>query len=117
MLDKGCYRGVMIWAINQDTPDFQALLGLLGDEFVSKSMIKGGDLSNTEKEKIVEEIGGLTDDTCYVALGYVLREPTIEGSPDCRPRDITMSTVHSPSESAYELYGALAQNAQTCGPF
>ncbi|KAL4860379.1 hypothetical protein BDV12DRAFT_181666 [Aspergillus spectabilis] len=58
-----------------------------------------------------------TGDTCYVALGYVIGEPTIEGSPDCRPGDITISTVHSPGESAYELYGALAHNAQTCGPF
>ncbi|KAJ5375522.1 hypothetical protein N7517_007528 [Penicillium concentricum] len=114
MLDDECFGGVMIWAIDQDTPDFQALAGLLGDEFVSDALLEGGELSDDEKEDLVNEMGGLTGDACYVPTGCFGAAPTIEGNPDCRSGDVTVGMVHAPGESLQNLYGAMSHNAQTC---
>lgn len=114
MLDNECFGGVMIWAIDQDTNDFQALTGLLGD-WVSDELVEGGDLSDEEKEALVDEMGGLTGDGCYVTSGCVGGEPTIEGNPECSKGDVVVALVHSPTESYQELYGALSHAADTCG--
>ncbi|KAL4860963.1 glycosyl hydrolases family 18-domain-containing protein [Aspergillus spectabilis] len=53
MLDSGCYGGVVIWAIDQDTPDFQALSALLRDNFVSGNAV--GELADEEKDAMVDE--------------------------------------------------------------
>ncbi|KAL3430011.1 hypothetical protein BDV09DRAFT_202564 [Aspergillus tetrazonus] len=114
MLDNECFGGVMIWAIDQDTNDFQALTGLLGD-WVNDELLEGGELSDEEKEDLVDEMGGLTGDGCYVTSGCVGGEPTIEGNPECRKGDVVVALVHSPTESYQELYGALSHTADTCG--
>lgn len=114
MLDDECFGGVMIWAIDQDTPDFQALSGLLGDEFVTDALIEGGELSDEEKEDLVKEMGGLTGDACYVPTGCFGADPTIEGNPDCRSGDVSIGMVHAPGESLQNLYGALSHTADTC---
>ncbi|PGH27225.1 hypothetical protein AJ80_01182 [Polytolypa hystricis UAMH7299] len=115
MLDKGCFGGVMIWAIDQDTPDFQALSGLLGDEFVADGLLEGGELSDKEKEALVDELGGLTGDGCYVTRGCANAKPTIEASGDCNPGDVTVALVHAPGESYINLYGLLSHTAMPCG--
>ncbi|KAL2829474.1 hypothetical protein BDW59DRAFT_178440 [Aspergillus cavernicola] len=115
MLEKECFGGVMIWAIDQDTEDFQALTGLLGDKWVTDELFEGGDLSDEEKEALVDEMGGLTGDGCYVTSGCVGGEPTIEGNPNCNKGDVVVAIVHSPTESFHELYGLLSHAADTCG--
>lgn len=114
MLDKECFGGVMIWAIDQDTPDFQALSGLLGDDFVSGGFLEGGELSDEEKEGLVDEMGGLTGDGCYVTTGCVGAKQYIETTSDCNAGDVTVAIVHSPGESGYNLYGALDYTAMPC---
>ncbi|KAJ5096660.1 hypothetical protein N7456_007381 [Penicillium angulare] len=114
MLDSECFGGVMIWAIDQDTSDFQALTGLLGDKYVSGTLMEGGDLSDEEKEALVDEMGGLTGDKCYVTTGCVGGKATIEGNSKCNAGDVTVGYVHSPGEAAFDLYGFLAHNSQAC---
>ncbi|KAL4860892.1 hypothetical protein BDV12DRAFT_204588 [Aspergillus spectabilis] len=109
MLDEGCYGGVMIWVIDQDTPDFQALSALLGEEFVSGGLIEGGELTDEEKEDIVDGMSGLTGDKCYVTSGCV----GLHGDKaECEPGDIAVSYVHVPDRWAIRGGTNLA-----CSPF
>ncbi|KAJ5266507.1 hypothetical protein N7478_009315 [Penicillium angulare] len=114
MLDKECFGGVMIWAIDQDTNDFQALTALLGDKYVAGSLPEGGDLSDEEKEALVDEMSGLTGDKCYVTTGCVGAKATIEGNSKCNTGDVTVAYVHSPGEAPFDLYGPLSHNSQAC---
>ncbi|KAF7585704.1 hypothetical protein BBP40_010254 [Aspergillus hancockii] len=103
MLDDECFGGVMIWAIDQDTPDFQALSGLLGDQFMSDAHLEGGELSDEEKKDLGSEMGGLTGDACYVPTGCFGAEPTIEGYPDCRSGDVSIGMTCAKDRYADKL--------------
>ncbi|EFR03335.1 chitinase A1 [Nannizzia gypsea CBS 118893] len=113
ILDNDCLGGVMIWAIDQDTNDFQALSGLLGDDFVSGSLLEGGSLSDDEKAGLASDLGGLTGDGCYVTFGCAGEDGHGRLS-KCNPGDIPVARVHSPREADINLYGLLSHEASYC---
>ncbi|KAF2473995.1 chitinase A1 [Lindgomyces ingoldianus] len=115
LLDSECLGGVMIWAIDQDTPDFQALSALLGDEFVTGALIEGGTLSDEEKDALAQELGGLTGDGCYVTMGC--SGPGSSGKFNtCAKGDIPIERLHAPGGAAGNVYstGNLAQEIESC---
>lgn len=65
-ITDNCLGGVMIWAIDHDTNNFELLTGLFGQEFMDARQISGGLLSSTDKEKIAAKLSSLTGDGCYV---------------------------------------------------
>jgi hypothetical protein len=114
ILSNDCLGGVMIWAIDQDAPDFQALSGLLGDEFVQGALIEGGSMGEAEREALAGELGGLTGDSCYVTTGC-----SGPGSNNkfatCKKGDIAVEKVHSPGGNPTNVYKtALLQEVETC---
>ncbi|USP75586.1 hypothetical protein yc1106_02860 [Curvularia clavata] len=114
ILDNDCLGGVMIWAIDHDTPDFQALSGLLGDDFVQGALIEGGSMSEAEREALAAELGGLTGDSCYVTMGC-----SGPGSNNkfakCSNGYIAVEKVHSPGGNLANIYSpGLSHEVESC---
>ena len=114
ILDNDCLGGVMIWAIDHDTPDFQALSGLLGDEFVQGALIEGGTMGDAEREALAEKLGGLTGDSCYVTMGC-----SGPGSNNkfatCKAGHFAQNKVHSPGGNPTNVYKtALLHEVESC---
>ncbi|KAL4924010.1 uncharacterized protein BDV17DRAFT_295821 [Aspergillus undulatus] len=61
-----CLGGVMIWALDQDTYDWQALSGLIGQDVDSNNLLSGGSLSKTEKKSLARDLSAYTGTDCYV---------------------------------------------------
>lgn len=60
-----CLGGVMIWALDQDTYDWQALSGLLGRN-VSGNGLDGGPGSNADSEELSHIYSAYTGQSCYI---------------------------------------------------
>lgn len=54
-LSSRCLNGLMIWAIDQDDQQYDALSGLLGEEAMQGSLLKGGALDDGEKTQLAGE--------------------------------------------------------------
>lgn len=54
-LSSRCLNGLMIWAIDQDDQQYDALTGLLGEEAMRGSLLKGGALDDGEKTQLAQE--------------------------------------------------------------
>lgn len=61
-----CISGVMIWAVDQDTGQYDALAGLLGGDAVAGALLEGGSLSDAQKEQLANEFGAYTGQDCFV---------------------------------------------------
>jgi chitinase len=61
-----CLSGFMIWAVDQDTPDFQALAGLIGKEMLAGSLLEGGNLDSRSASALSDAFGAYTGQNCFV---------------------------------------------------
>lgn len=61
-----CLSGLMIWAIDQDTPDYQALAGLIGEGEFASSLLEGGSLDNRSASALSDAFGAYTGQNCFV---------------------------------------------------
>ena len=64
-LTSRCLKGLMIWALDLDTPDFQALSSLLGEDAVSDSLVDDS-LDPGEKSQLISDLAAYTGQDCYV---------------------------------------------------
>lgn len=57
----------MIWAVDQDTYDWQALSGLLGQAVDGNDLLDGGVLSDSQKKSLVHDLSAYTGTECYIS--------------------------------------------------
>lgn len=63
-LTSRCLGGLMIWAIDQDTQNHDALSGLLGD--FSGSQLEGGNIDDKTAAALSDAFGAFTGQNCFV---------------------------------------------------
>ena len=104
-LTSRCLGGLMIWAIDQDTQNHDALEGLLGD--FSSSQLEGGSLDPKAAKALSSAFGAYTGQNCFVT-------PTCTDGTDgqkqqdqvCPTGTRSVSTAHNPLQAAkHDLYG------------
>jgi hypothetical protein len=61
-----CLSGLMVWAVDQDTQNYDALHALLGDAAMEDALPHGGELSDEQKEKLSSEFASFTGQNCFV---------------------------------------------------
>ncbi|KAL4954842.1 hypothetical protein BDW69DRAFT_193734 [Aspergillus filifer] len=61
-----CLGGVMIWALDQDTYDWQALSALLGKDVDGAALLEGGSESSLDAEEMAHAYNAYTGTDCYV---------------------------------------------------
>ncbi|RMJ27114.1 Glycosyl hydrolases family 18 [Aspergillus sp. HF37] len=91
-----CLGGVMIWALDQDTYDWQALSGLIGEDVDGNGLLSGGTLSDSEQEDRSDELSAYTGADCYVS------ECVDWSSGQCKPGYSVLDYVHSASLGVIE---------------
>ena len=104
-LTSRCLGGLMIWAIDQDTQNHDALSGLLGD--FSSSQLEGGNLDDKTAAALSDAFGAYTGQNCFVT-------PTCTDGTDsqkqneqvCPSGTMSVSTAHSPLQApGQKLHG------------
>ncbi|KAL8692321.1 MAG: hypothetical protein Q9218_002638, partial [Villophora microphyllina] len=98
-LTSRCLGGLMIWAIDQDTQNHDALEGLLGD--FSDSQLEGGNLDPKTAAALSDAFGAYTGQNCFVT-------PTCTDGSDaqkqneqvCPAGSMAVSTAHAPLQAA-----------------
>ncbi|KAL9599868.1 MAG: hypothetical protein Q9219_003562 [cf. Caloplaca sp. 3 TL-2023] len=104
-LTSRCLGGLIIWAIDQDTQNHDALSGLLGD--FSSSQLEGGNLDDKTAAALSDAFGAYTGQNCFVT-------PTCTDGTDgqkkkdqvCPSGTMSVSTAHSPLQAqGHDLHG------------
>lgn len=62
-----CLGGLMIWSLDQDTYDWQALSGLLNKEVASGDLLTGGSMSDETAKDLATLYSAYTGTDCYVS--------------------------------------------------
>ncbi|KAF7536258.1 hypothetical protein G7054_g4665 [Neopestalotiopsis clavispora] len=100
-LTSRCLGGIMIWAIDQDTGQYDALAALLGEDALATALLEGGNLSDSQKETLADQFAAYTGQDCYVT--EVCTDGTSgEKSSDqvCGAGYTSVTTAHSPVQAA-----------------
>ncbi|KAL8782914.1 MAG: hypothetical protein Q9213_005026, partial [Squamulea squamosa] len=104
-LTSRCLGGLMIWAIDQDNQNHDALSGLLGD--FSSSQLEGGGLDDKSAAALSSAFGAYTGQNCFVT-------PTCTDGTDkqkqkdqvCPSGTMSVSTAHTPLQApGHDLHG------------
>ncbi|RDH30342.1 hypothetical protein BDQ94DRAFT_161391 [Aspergillus welwitschiae] len=98
-----CLGGLMIWSVDQDTYDWQALSGLLGKSVTSNNLLSGGTLGDSDKKDLSHIYSAFTGTDCYVSECFYWN------SGWCETGYSTLDYVHQ------GLYGIVADpDTMTC---
>ncbi|KAJ5918124.1 hypothetical protein N7454_010499 [Penicillium verhagenii] len=62
-----CLGGLMIWSVDQDTYDWQALGGLLGETVASNQLLTGGSMDTLDAETLSQDYSAYTGSDCYIS--------------------------------------------------
>lgn len=109
----------MIWAVGQDTQNYDALHALLGDTAMEQALTRGGELSNEQKEKLSSEFAS------YTGQNYFVTELCTDGSDKesgplqlCPTGTSSVSTAHAPLQmpGEYGLVGQCSTGRHVCCP-
>lgn len=99
-LSSHCISGLMVWAVDQDTLDYQALGGLLGDSSISNSLIVGGEPDAAEKAALTSAFAAYNGQNCFVTKVCTDGTQAQKGPDQVCPAGMTsVSTAHSPVQA------------------
>ena len=87
----------MIWAVDQDSQNYDALSALFGDEAMQDILMRGNKLSDAQKEKYSAQFAPYTGQNCFVTELCTDRSDK-ESSPKqlCPAGTSSVSTAHAP---------------------
>ncbi|KAJ5224936.1 hypothetical protein N7468_006161 [Penicillium chermesinum] len=100
-LTSQCLSGLMIWAIDQDTQDYDAINALFGDAAMDGALTRGGELSDEQKEKLTNEFASFNGQNCFVTE-LCTDGSSKESGPKqkCPSGTSSVSTAHAPLQKA-----------------
>lgn len=106
-LSKHCLSGLMIWAIDQDTSEYDALSALLGD--YSGLELEGAD--SDSKEKLHDLFGQFNGQDCFVTPRCTDGSDKEQGDQQVCPAGyMTVDTAHDPEQKfPHKRYGDCAK--------
>lgn len=64
-LTSRCLSGLLIWAVDQDSQNYDALGALFGDEAMEDILTQGNELSPHQKAKLSSEFASYTGQNCF----------------------------------------------------
>ncbi|KAL4976408.1 glycosyl hydrolases family 18-domain-containing protein [Aspergillus desertorum] len=109
-----CLGGVMIWALDQDTYDWQALSALLGEDVDGAALLEGGSESSLDAEEMAHAYNALPA-LIAIVLDYIHRASYgVITEPDdhlCKTGD---TTEYEDSDSQYRLICCPTDAMPTC---
>jgi chitinase len=104
-----CLSGWMVWAIDQDNGEFDALAGLIGEDLSSLQMKKG--LDGNAANILADTFAAYTGQNCFVTPRCT-DGSSKEKNPDqlCPAGYLSVETAHNPRQAGnQELHGGCAE--------
>lgn len=96
-LNKRCLSGLMIWAVDQDTQNYNAMNGLFGSAAMESSLLHGNDLTDAQKEKLSSQLAAYTGQNCFVTpLCTDGSEAESDPRQVCPAGTSSVTTAHAP---------------------
>ncbi|KAI0197886.1 hypothetical protein F4808DRAFT_473454 [Astrocystis sublimbata] len=93
-----CLRGLMIWELGLDSADNQALIGLFGEEAVSKGLLDTT-LNPEEEKQLTLDLSAYNGQFCYVAEKCVEQDSDNDDSRGkCMSGYSVLETAHRPNQ-------------------
>lgn len=91
-----CLRGVAVWSLDLDTPDWQGLTAIFGETAMVHGFVDD-QLNPDERAKLVDDLAAYTGQNCYVT------EACTDGSSSdplasCGPGYMSVETGHYPQQ-------------------
>ncbi|RMY34078.1 hypothetical protein D0866_05494 [Hortaea werneckii] len=106
-----CLSGLMIWAVDQDTPDYEALAGLIGEGSLANSLLEGGSLDDRSAGALSDAFAAYTGQNCFVTPTCTdgsSKEKTADQV--CPAGSISISTAHSPLQApGHDFHGQCSE--------
>lgn len=105
-LTERCLSGLMIWAVDQDDGNFNALGGVFGEDIGLLEM-SGGGLDDKAKDALADVFGAYTGQDCFVTPRCTDGSDS-EQNPDqvCPSGFLSVDTAHNPIQSpGHEHHG------------
>ncbi|KAJ3495219.1 hypothetical protein NLG97_g3552 [Lecanicillium saksenae] len=94
-MSKLCLKGLMIWAVDLDTSDYQAMTALMGDELMAGAL--DGRLDPKDKAHLAQDLAAWTGQDCYVESQCASqKEIWAEGKARCEAGFMPIAHGHSP---------------------
>ncbi|KAL6228777.1 hypothetical protein BDW75DRAFT_131550 [Aspergillus navahoensis] len=109
-LTERCLSGLMIWAIDQDDGNFNALSGVFGEDIGVLEM-SGGGLDDKAKDALADIFGAYTGQDCFVTPRCT-DGSSKEKNPDqvCPSGFLSVQTAHNPLQApGHEHHGDCAE--------
>jgi chitinase len=109
-LTERCLSGLMIWAIDQDDGDFNALSGVFGAD-ISDLQLSGGGLDDNAKDALADIFGSYTGQDCFVTPRCTDGSNKEENPDQICPSGFTsITTAHNPLQApGHERHGDCAE--------
>ncbi|RDW72386.1 uncharacterized protein DSM5745_07558 [Aspergillus mulundensis] len=111
-LTSRCLKGLMVWSLDLDTQDYQAMTSLLGERAMESALVDTG-LNKQEAEQLAFDLSPWTGELCYTT-------PTCTdgssgertGDQVCKGGFTAVSMAHSPLQrnGDYEMHGECAED-------
>nr|POE90696.1 chitinase-3-like protein 1 [Quercus suber] len=109
-LNSRCLGGLMIWSIDQDTQNYDALTALLGEEAVQDSLFQSRDLSEGQKQKRSSQFAAYTGQNCFVTELCTDGSDRESGPKQlCPAGSVSVETAHAPLQSNSVDHGIIGQ--------
>lgn len=104
-----CLKGLMIWFVDLDNANFDAMSGLLGDANMSQAH---GDASLTDQEKgeFVKQLAPYTGQNCYISTKCASSARDTTSGATCFTRYKPVEMAHAPLRIRSDLHTGL----ETC---
>jgi chitinase len=95
-----CLKGLMIWSLDLDSPQFQAMNDLFGEKAMADAV---GDtsLSDKDKEDLVDDLAAYTGQNCFVAVGCASGGDKDDAYSTCPSGYTSVALAHDPWQLDY----------------
>lgn len=90
-----CLKGLMLWSLDLDSPQFQAMNDLFGERAMANAV---GDtsLSGDEKKDLVKDLAAYTGQNCYVTQSCTTGRDTDDPFASCSSGYTSVALAHAP---------------------
>lgn len=96
-IHRRCLRGLAVWSLDLDTPDWQGLTAIMGETAMVHGFVDD-QLNPEEKKQLVSDLAAYTGQNCYVTQACDDGSQITDVNAHCRPGYMSVAIGHYPQQ-------------------